>query len=133
MLWDVADPKFSLRAVVLGPLEKKFAAKSAVIQDGERAVLPELCVDDKSGLVLVPGRPLTVVRIADGEVVATLAVDARRGVRRIADRWIALGADGMAAVALGEKPAVAWELATPGLQGLEIAGWSLAPASAAPK
>lgn len=133
MLWDVADLKFSLRAVVMGPLEKKFAAKSVVIQDGDRAIPPELNVDERTGLVLVPGKPVTVVRPGDGEVVATLTVDGRRGLRRIGELWLAVGEATLTALSLGDKPTVAWELATAGLTGMEIAGWSLAPPGAAPR
>lgn len=127
--WE-SELGYAPRAVVAGPLEKKFEART-VAAETEMARYAGLCLRNGGDLALLPGRPVLVVDTVAGEERARIEVDARLGLREFKDVLLALGEDSLSALD-PEGGRVRWTVATPGLQAIDIPGPHLAPAAARP-
>lgn len=128
-LWE-SDVGYSERSLTCGPLEKKFAAKSCLVET-ELARVAEVTLWEDGALAVVPGSPVAVVDTEAGEVVATVEVDGRLGLRPFGDILLALGEDSLAAID-PRKGGAHWVLEVPGLQAVDMPGPALTPADRRP-
>jgi hypothetical protein len=128
-LWE-SDLGYSERSVTAGPLEKKFAAKSCLVET-ELARVSELALWEGNALAVVPGSPIAVVDLEAGEVLHTLEIDGRLGLRPFGDLLLALGEDSLAAID-PRKGGAHWVLEVPGLQAVDMPGPALTPTEMRP-
>lgn len=128
-LWE-SDIGYAERAVTAGPLEKKFAAKSCLVET-ELARVSDLALWEDGALAVVPGSPIAVVDVEAGEILHTLEVDGRLGMRPFGDLLLALGEDSLAAID-PRGGGAHWVLEVPGLQAVDMPGPALAPTASRP-
>jgi hypothetical protein len=123
-LWET-DVGYSDRSVLVGPIEKKFAAK-AVSLETKLADTPLLVYRSEANSVVVPGEPVAVISCESGEILHILEVDGRLGLREFHGILLAFGKDSLAALA-PKTGKVLWQLDLPGVQAADMPGPQMTP------